>query len=186
MLITKTNPVGIDVPVKKFQTFLHGRLKTAWSLETDDPLYRCYGRCYRNQTSDGYIAENYEGENNYKEVYLDDALKAISFFGIGQRLNSDTGKLVTDVHLVFFVNLASLKASITHRADEEVKRDVLNACDNGMFGFTFESIETGLQNVLREYPGSRRDDRLKFVDMQPKHCFRLNFSLNYNINVQDC
>ncbi len=183
MLITKTNPVGIDVLIKRFQNHLHSRLITTWGLVSDDPLYRCYGRCYRNQTRDGYIAENYEGLNQYKEVYWDDSLKAISFFGSAVRAENEQGKNVTNVHLVFFLNLAQIKASITHRADEEVHKDVLNAIGKNLHGFQVDSIETGLENVLREYPGSRREDRLKFIDMHPVHCFRINLSVSYNINI---
>ena len=183
MLITKTSPVGIDILIKRFQTHLHSRLITTWALNVDDPLYRCYGRCYRNQSKEnGYIAENYEGENNYKEVYWDDALKAISFFGTAVRTENESGQHVTNVHLVFFLNLALLKPSITHRADEEVHKDVLNVIGKSLHGFQVDSIETGIENVLREYPGSRRDDRLKYVDMHPVHCFRINLSVSYNIN----
>lgn len=183
MLIQKTNPVGIDVLIKRFQTVLHSRLIETWGLVADDPLYRCYGRCYRNQAEDGYIAENYEGENQYKEVYWDDGLKVISFFGMAVRSDNETGQYVTNVHLVFFLNLAKLKPSITHRADEEVHQDVANAIGKNLHGFQVQSIETGIENILREYPGSRRDDRLKFVDMHPVHCFRINLSVNYNINI---
>jgi hypothetical protein len=185
MLIQKTNPVGIDVPIQSFQSFIHARLLTAWvgDLPTIADEYKSYGRASRNKTDDGYIAEVLQAGNSYKEVYWDNSLTAISFFGIGQRMNSEIGKLLTDVHLVFFVNLKKIKPAIAHRADEEVRKDVFNACSPGMYGFQFDGLELSVENVLREYPGSRRDERLKYVDMQPVHCFRLNFSINYNINI---
>jgi len=179
MLIQKTNPVGIDVQLQKFQSLIHTRLTAAWNV-TDE--YECYARASRNKTDDGYIAEVLTSGISYKEVYWNEALAAISFFGSSTRSAHELGNLQTDVHLVFFVNLVKAKPSITHRADEEVRKDVINACEDGLFGFTLESVETGLENVLREYPGSRREDRLKAVDMQPQHCFRLNFSLSYDIN----
>lgn len=181
MLLTKTNPVGIDIPLQRFQTYLHGRLVSKWAI-ADDTVYRCYGRAYRNQTTDGYIAENYEGSSKYKEVYWDSSLTAISFFGVTPKSTFDTGNESVDVHLVFFVNLETLKPAITHRADEEVRKDIINVIAEKSYGLVFQGIDTGIENVLREYPGSRRNDRLKFVDMHPVHCFRLNFKLNYNIN----
>lgn len=179
MLIQKTNPKGIDLSIQKLQSYIHTELTTLWGV-TD--TFECYARASRNRTSDGFIAEVLTSGKSYKEVYWNDALAAISFFGTGTRSTSELGQLKTDVHLVFFTNLTKLKPSIVHRADEEVRKDVINACMKGDYGFTLESVETGLDNVLREYPGSRRDDRLIGVDMQPKHCFRLNFSILYDIN----
>ena len=181
MLLTKTNPVGIDIPMQKLQSYMHDRLISKWAV-ADNTAYRCYGRAYRNQTADGYIAENYEGAKNYKEVYWDSSLTSISFFGITPKTNFDAGNESPDVHLVFFVNLEKIKPLITHRADEEIHKDVINVINEKSYGFMLQSIDTGIENILREYPGSRRDDRLKFVDMHPTHCFRLNFKLNYNIN----
>src|SRR5690349_22076742 len=102
MLITKTNPVGIDVAIQNLQMYLHKKLVTAWSLTGDaDPLYECYGRIDRNKKDTGYIAEVYIGNNEYKEVYWNDGLKAISWFGITGKTQFDVQNK-TDVHLVFF------------------------------------------------------------------------------------
>lgn len=177
MLITKTAPVGLDIAIQAVQTKLHTALLLKWGIDTAD--YRCYGRCYRNKQDNGYIAENYEGEGQYKEVYWDDTLKAISFFGSSANTQMDINSKV-DVHLIFFVNLAKLKPAILHRADEEVRQDVVSVIGKNSFGLELQSIETWLENVLREYPGSRRDNRLNAVDMQPQHCFRINFTMYYN------
>lgn len=181
MLIQKTNPVGVDLVIQKLQKTIHDSLIDKWGISVSAD-YEAYARASRNKTDDGYIAEVLTTGNAYKEVYWNEALTAISFFGSSTRSTQELGNLNTDVHLVFFVNLGKAKPSITHRADEEVRKDVINACEFGSFGFLLESVETGLENILREYPGSRRDDRLKAVDMQPVHCFRLNFSLSYDIN----
>lgn len=183
MLITKTNPVGIDVAIQNLQTHLHKQLVSKWGLTgDDDPLYECYGRCDRNIREAGYVAEVYTGNNEYKEVYWNDALKAISFFGTGSKTTFDL-KNKTEVHLVFFVNVAKLKPSVTHRADEEVRNEIQQLFGNTLYGFSFESIELWLENVLREYPGSRRDQRLIAVDMQPVHCFRINLTLLYKPSI---
>lgn len=183
MLITKTSPVGIDVRIQKFQTLLHDRLMTVWGLDkndsTENKLYECYGRCYRNRKDTGYVAEVYTSSNQYKDVYWNDAKYAISFFGTSNEVKQDVNTKA-DVHLVFFVNIKKLKPSIAHRGDEEVRQDVIEIASKSNFGFSFTSCETGVENVLREYPGTYRDERLKYVDMHPVHCFRLNFSLSYN------
>jgi hypothetical protein len=181
MLILKTDPVGIDVPIHQLQSLLHNKLVQQWNVPNEK--YKAYSRCYRNNDGDnGYIAENYEGDGEYKEVYWDDALSVVCFFGIGSSIRHDYVKELASVHLIFFVDLAKVKPAILHRADEEARKDVLNAIGPGRFGFDYSGYELGIENVLRDYPGSRRNNRLKAVDMQTVHCFRLNFKLLYSIN----
>jgi hypothetical protein len=186
MLITKTNPVGIDVAIQALQTHLHKQLVVKWGLTgAADPLYESYGRVYRNKKDAGYIAEVYTGGLggvDYKEVYWNDELKAISFFGTGSKTTFDL-KNKTEVHLVFFVNLAKLKPTMGHRADEEIRNEIQQLFGNTLHGFSYESMELWLENVLREYPGSRRENRLNVVDMQPVHCFRINLSLMYKPSI---
>lgn len=185
MLITKTNPVGIDQRIQKLQTLLHSRLTELWGIDVNDATanksVEFYGRCYRNKKNNGYIAEVYDGNKEYKEVYWNDSLKAISFFGISSKEDYDVGH-AADVHLVFFVDLKALKQEIAHRADEEVRMDVKKLFGKSLLGFSYISMEIGLENVLREYQGSYRDERLKAVDMHPIHCFRVNLRLMYDIN----
>ena len=188
MLITRTNPTGIDFYIQQLQTKIHTLLINAdhWNL-ADNTQYQCYGRCYRNKTKDGYIAEVYTSGNDYKEVYWNDTLTAISFFGISNTI-AHSVQNQADVHLVFFANLSKLGLKdkndniITHRADEELRLMVQNIIGKNSFGFEFVSIDLWIENVLREYPGSRRDDRLKYVDMHPVHAFRINLKLTYNPN----
>jgi hypothetical protein len=185
MNITKIDPVGLDWYIQWFQTWLHKQLMAKWGLDTEDTtqnaLYECYGRAYRNATDDGYIAEVYTGGKEYKEVYWNDKLYAISFFGTDGSV--DRSALSTaNVHLVFFVDLSKAKPEIAHRADEEVRDEIEAITGSFVGGFVLKSIELWLQNVLKEYPGSRRDNRLKYVDMHPVHCFRLNFSITYDSN----
>jgi hypothetical protein len=183
MLITKTNPVGIDVAIQNLQTHLHKQLVVKWGLTgANDPLYECYGRVDRNKKDAGYVAEMYIGNNEYKEVYWNDTLKAISWFGISGKTTFDVQNKV-DAHLVFFVDLGKLKPSIDHRADEEVRNEIQKLFGNSLLGFSFDSIELWIDNVLREYPGSRRDERLKAVDMHPVHCFRINLKLFYKPSI---
>ena len=66
MLIVQDVPKGIDIAVKKLQTMIHTKLLALWGLDTT--AYECYGRCYRNKKGNGYIAEVYTGNNEYKEV----------------------------------------------------------------------------------------------------------------------
>lgn len=172
MLILKTAPVGIDIPIQKAQA----KLFNNWAKTLE---YTAYGRCYRNKKGSGYIAEVFAGGTEYKEVFLDDTVAAMSFFGVSEKIDQDA-RGIAMVHLVVFANLAKLKPSIGHRADEEVRQEVRKVLGIGSFGLSFVSVETGIDNVLREYPGTRRDDLLKAADMHPWHCFRLNYKLIFD------
>lgn len=186
MLITKTNPVGLDINIQQLQVKLHRELIAKWAL-ADDTQFECYGRCYRNKTDTGYIAEVYQTGGEYKEVFWNDTLTALSFFGISGSISHDKMSHA-DVHLVFFANLSKLalkdKAGnvIVHRADEELRQSVLQVIGKSSFDFILDSVELWLENVLRDYPGSRRDDRLKAVDMHPVHCFRVNLKIFFDPN----
>lgn len=176
-LFLKNNPVGIDLVIQDIQKKLFDKLSAVWPSGIK---YNAYGRCYRNKKDDGYIAEFYEGSNEYQEVYWDDTLSALSFFGIDPITQIDTDP-VADVHLVFFVNIADLKPGVQiERQDEEVHLDVYRIIKRGIHGLVVNSQKTGLENVLKEYPGSFREDRLRVVDMHPVHCFRYDFQVRYN------
>jgi hypothetical protein len=186
MLITRTNPVGLSKKVQDMQTYLHGQLLKKWNLETTPNVYHCHGLCYRNRRAGGYIAEVYVGNDEYKEVYWDDALHAISFFGVSERFEFEE-QSTSDIHLVFFVNVAKLKPTIAHRADEEIRADVESVFQGGAFGFELEDTELWLENVLREYQASLisqdalGNEKLKYVDMHPVHCFRINLKAFFDI-----
>lgn len=184
MLYTKVKPVGMDIPIQKLQTYLHDKLLAIWGITSAE--YNAYGRCYRNQKDDGYVAEVYTGNNEYREVYLDDRIAAMSFFGISGDTEVEVENTAS-VHLIFWVNLSKLKAPIVHRADEEVRVDVQKLLNKGVFGFSLKEISTGIERVLQEYAGTTQAeqanlDGLKFRDMHPFHCFRFDMEVMYNKN----
>lgn len=175
MLFVKVKPVEIDIPIQKAQTRAYNNLVVAWGGTIK---YNAHGRCYRNKTESGYIAEVFTGGEEYKEVYMDDTLDAISFFGLSDKITSDDLSTV-NVHWVFFVNLTKIKPLIAHRADAEVRQDVHKAMGIAAFGLNYQSCEFTIDNVLREYPGSRRAKLLN-ADMHPWHCFRLNYKMIFD------
>lgn len=177
MLIQSPSPVGKDVSIQRLQTRIHTALLTKWGIESDQ--YLCYDRCYANKTASGYVAEVYNGSNQYKEVYWDNKYSVVSFFGISDKEVFNM-MLEVPVHLVFFVDLSRIKPSNTNRADEEARKDVLSIFGKGLFNFSFQSLEIRIENVLREYKSTLVDKRLSTVDMHPIHSFRINFLLKYD------
>jgi hypothetical protein len=183
MLFLKTAPVGVDIPIQKLQLYLHEKLLAKWGLQNVD--YEAYGRCYRNQKEDGYVAEVYVGGNEYKEVYLDDRISVLSFFGLSGDIEFEVTN-TADVHLIFWVNIKRLYPAITHRADEEVRKDVQELVQKKMYGFTLTEVRLGIERVHQEYRGTimaaqANLDTLKYRDMHPFHCFRFDLKLLYDI-----
>jgi len=183
-LYTKTQPVGIDIPIQRLQQYLHDQLLDTWQLATGQ--YQCYGRCYRNQLENGYVAEVYTGNNEYKEVYLDDRYAVMSFFGLTGNIDFKVVN-TAKVHLIFFVNIETLK-QVLHRGDEEVRKDVQTIVQNGYQGFILKGVRLGIDEVFEEYAGTRLTEKenmngIKFRDMHPFHCFRFDFEILYNIKT---
>lgn len=191
MLVTKEAPQGMDFYIQQAQTKLYNGLLKAWGGIS----YNCYGRCYRNRglneipegrrmAEPNYIAEVYTGNGQYQEAYWDSSVDAVSFFGISysQKEEAKRANHTVDVHLVFFVNIATVKPLIAHRGDEEVRQDVYNILGPDSFGLSFQSVELWMENILKEYPGTRTSEGMKHVDMHPVHAFRLNYQLSFNPN----
>ncbi|MBS1915665.1 MAG: hypothetical protein JST87_05270 [Bacteroidetes bacterium] len=190
MIYVKPNPVGIDLQIQAMQQYSYTQLKNIWQITDSD--YDSYGRAYRNQTNDGYSPEVYTGSGEYHDVFFDDSLKALSFFGVGEntKYSLDFGKAgstTAEVFWVFMVNVAKLKPSTTYRMDEEIRMDVENLSVARVLPFSLNGIVTGIENVFKEYSGWKKNEGIKYRDTHPFHCFRLNFNVLYSIdNNSNC
>jgi hypothetical protein len=186
MIVSLDNPRGLDARIKQLQSWLQAILFPLWGLDPEDAedlaRFIFYPRVFRNQDASrgGYIAELYTGDGQYQEVFYNDALYGQSFFGLGSRLETEGLEQSVDLHLVTFANVKKLYPDLSHRADNEIRSDFQKVFEAPIFGFSLVSTEIWLANVLREYPGSRREDRLIAADMGEVHAFRLNLKLVFN------
>lgn len=185
--IIKIQPKGIDVKIQSFQTFIFSQLTSIWGISESD--YKCYGRAYRNQNDKGYIPEVFTGNSanggkDYEEVLINDKVKVQSFFSLGENQKYEKHSMNANVSLIFMVNVQALKPNVQHRADEEIRRDVEIICQLPRYDFQLKAVHTGIDNVFEEYPGMRKNESIKYTDMHPLHCFRIEFNLLYNI--YDC
>ncbi len=184
MLVIKESVIGIDIPIQKYQTVLYNKLKTVWGFT--DATFNGYGRAYRNQDkeSGAYTPEIYKGNNEYSDAYFDDTLSGSFFWGMGENIKfAKEGDNTADVFVIFMVNLDKIKPGTT-RNDEEVRNDVERIAIERIYGFYLTGVITGIDQVFKEYSGYKAVKGIKFRDMQPWHCFRLNFQINFNI--YDC
>lgn len=184
MLISRTSPVGIDKVISSLQNRMYAALIKKWA-----GVYTCTPRCYRNQSSaNDYVAELFDGID-YREMYFDDTVSAVSFFGIsGESQITIDNQEQANVHLVFFVNLNSIKTPDIERRDEEAVLDVQSIIDTigRTYGFVLQKVGTGLSYCLKEYPGSRQSEGLKFRDQHPFLCFRFDMAVYYQPTLISC
>ena len=171
MLYLKKNPIGIDGVIDRIQSTLFRRLCKRWSIEESE--YDSYCRAYKNQTKNGYVPEFYIGNKEYKELFVNDTISATSFFLSGDKVKKVGSGFQSELSVIFFVDISKLK-NISHRADDEVRNDVIQSLPD--FNELI-SVETGINNVFREFSQSS----IKFRDMHPLHCFRLNLIVNYTM-----
>lgn len=183
MKFTRTTVTGIDTPIQGHQDWLYPKLVTAWGLDGASAKdYNSYGRAYRNERENGFVPEVFMGGRDYQEVLLNDKVKALSFYSVDGVVPFRNNQFVAQVALIFFADLKRL-APGADRNDEELRQDVIKLVQGNLnYGFKFTGYEVGVENVLKDYAGVFRDERMKFRDMQPFHSFCLNFELTYKQN----
>jgi len=172
MLFSKEFPVGIDIPIDKVQKKLHAAFNEAWGgLE-------CYPRCYVYDTEQGCTIAHFLNNLDYEPVIHSDKTKC--FFVLKPEMKHIGGNYYTaELELFFIVNLVEAKEAIEHRADEEVRRDVLNVL-NMIPSINVKSVMFNQEVIFKDYAYSIIDD------LQPNHCFKITLALEYDINEQIC
>ena len=197
MLTLKDNPVGIDTVINNINALVYKEL--GWSsTDTSFPInYSAHHRALKNPRKDGIVPEvfilNEDRFSNgeYSEVLYDDTVDASSFFYVeDNQTPTDNGRLFnTTVSMVFQLDLDKVAENIKHRGDAEIHRVVIKAINKGLYG-NVSGLITGIPNVYSEFD----QDQIKFTDMHPFHCFRVDIDISYefgcckdgcNLN-QDC
>lgn len=173
-IIRKTQPIGIDKVVDQLQDNLE---TLGWSN------YEMYSRAYKNETADGIIAEIYRGNEEYREIFFDDTFDATSFFILEdtQPVVNRSQRLEGTLGIIFQVKSIALKPNITHRADEEIHYDVLNALSSNVPKWETIEVVTGISNV---YAGLNTDT-IQFTDIGDFHVFRVNLTGGYSVNCHE-
>lgn len=181
MIFLKDTVKGIDIPIQRIQKYLFQELKTMWGVSDAD--WNCYGRVYRNKDETGkYYPEPYTGQQGveYADPLYDDRVKCTSFFGESDTVTElDGGLFKSQVHLIFCLNLAKIKPNIEHRADSEVHQNVLTVLRSAALDTTSLTLQQWLDTVFREYTSDKVRKHAIFTDLQPAHCFRINFNVTY-------
>lgn len=171
--IKKTDPIGIDKKIQRLQEKLNDSI--SW---LDIP----FGRVYPNRNADNdIIPEVYSGNNEYSEVFPDSSLKGMCFFDVDHDYdyNPDTTEEHTaDVNIIFFVNVEKAFPDISHRQDEEVKRDIANLFFNYKRGWEYLGLVDGIENVFENFDYKFSQP---IVDMQPFYVFAVKSRVKFEL-----
>ena len=169
-----STPVGLDKVIQSLQDDLAG-LATTWGISN----YNCYPRCYVNNSQDGNVVEYFDG-TEYKQLTFNDRVDVESFFfetGTSQSVDGNPRIQVAPVALVFALNLENVYPLLSHRADMEVRRDILHTVQGNVdaryiqvdgVAITPQEVFAGLRDFLEDYN-----------DMQPRHILRFDLQITY-------
>lgn len=164
MIHLKTNPIGIDAEIQGIQEYLYEKLND-WNLEA-------FGRA---EIIDKKPRVFYK-KNDYKEVlFLNETSNGKFFFVDSEKTKLEEGFLVTDVDLYFLLDVKKIKPNVNHRADEEIRVEILNYLQK-----KYKEIDiTKGQKVLSNF-------ETKLNDMQPYHFLKFSFEVKYQSILNKC
>lgn len=165
MIYNKTSPVGLDKVVQNIQNRLYEDIQSVWEIASTTIL--SYGRVYKIEKDDAYTLRWYTSDNDYQDhdMLLEDKY-AVHFYFLDTDIRSYTSLVETNIEVYFFVNLTTVKPSIVHRADEEVKQDLFNILHK------FEGLNT-LERI-KDLPGYKSR-----MDMHPYHSFKATITIKH-------
>lgn len=137
-----------------------------------------YGRCFRNERNEGLIPEVSEG-TDYREVLLNDNNSSTSFFDVEPSRTAtieNTSTITANVSVYFGVNLEDLYSGLSRNEQtESAYKDVIALVQASPFKFT--GFETGFSSY-----STWAYDKADIDNMQPYHLFRIDTTINYNLN----
>jgi len=167
----KSNPVGIDVLIQKLQDKLYKEFGYLNDIETND--FDGYGRIYLNEKDGKIMPYHFISDKEYKLTTLDDSKDGIFFFIQEETEKRKNNFLTSEVGIVFLLNIKKIKSSILHRADEEVKLQIIDVLKT-FRGYTWDEVIKGKEAL--------RGINLNLIDMQPFHFIKFKGTIKYYIN----
>lgn len=180
--LTKTNPVGLDVVLDIIQRKIY-TLKDTWGVNLDG-----YPRCQIIVRDNKKTIEAYLGNDEYSgSLVFSEENKFFFLAGESVEHVSDTFYKTT-IELYCIVNLKDIYPNIQHRADEEVRVDVMNAL-NEISGINVVKVESNSDKVFARFNNriSQSFEHENSIDMQACHYFKVLIDiLEYDINQQSC
>ena len=166
-LFEKTNPIGIDKPIQRLQGLIYNGLGYS--------NINGYGRAEVIEKDKQKLPVHYINNSkiDYTEILFNDKVNGHFFFLDKNETIPNGGVFETEIDIIFFFNVESLKSGVTHRADEEVRSDIIDLVSGFKF-FELKSITKGVE-ALEGF-----DTDLK--DLQPRFFLKVTGTLKYQFN----
>lgn len=169
MIYSKTNPVGVDYCISVIQSDLYSQIQALWSLSANQILsYPRVERIRKREIDDKERLAYYSsGKYTDGDMLLDDRYAVLFCFYPINKPEFNNNLNYQDIEIIFFINLSTVKPSITHRADEEVRSDIRSILPRPeAYKGTYDIVELpGFQDVM---------------DMQPFHSFKILTTQTYD------
>lgn len=179
MMIRKTDPQAVDQLIDKIQVHLDKKLSSL--LGEWENNHRAYKNPKR-QGQNGFVAEVYKGHGEYRECFYDDNFDWTSFFIVSDESDFVESRLSTDISWIIQGRLSS-SFNTAHRADEELRNEVVKAFNSFRGLIELVSTENGIDRVYSEFDTSN----LNYDDMSDVHVLRINFTGQYSATCcPDC
>lgn len=166
---------GIDIPISIIRDEFANRL---WAGTSDKVFYSLVDR---NLDDQGNLkGQIFVSGVTYKEVHFDNKRNMVCFFDADESLTGLDGnaEMKRDVGIIFAVNIPAIYPNITYRAKEELYRDVREVILNTQ---SLDVVVNDIVAGLNAY-GDLSTERLIAYNMQPWHTFRVNTTMNFNLD----
>lgn len=163
IIFAKENPIGVDAIINSIQQLLDTKFSTSWQgLE-------CYPRCYVNEDKGKQVIEHFDGKD-YNNVVHADKSKCF-FLAEYDEIPNGSNNYSTVIEIFFIVDLKKAKPSILHRADGEIRNEVLSIIEK-IPNTTIKRVVKKAENIFKGYFYDNVDD------LHPTHCFKVVLSLD--------
>jgi len=175
MNFLKTDPKGLDIVIYGVQKKLYDKLVEKWvGIE----LFG-YDRCYISNRNNVKSIDYYFSDKEYESLVVAEKNKFF-FTAENQIKHVGVNYYETSIDLYFILNVSEIKPSVLHRADEEVRQDVLNILQT-IKEVTIDYTIFNVDNVFNRYFFNQ------VIDLEPYHCFKVVLNVNkYHLNNKLC
>jgi hypothetical protein len=182
--LLKTKPIGLDAVIHEIQVSLY-KLKDKWNINLEG-----YPRCYiLNNGKGNKTIESYLGKEQYSGSLIF-AEKNKFFFVAGEKefMFKKPDLFTSTIEIYFFLNTKQCYPNILHKADQEVRTDVVSLLSKLPI-INVINIESNSDKVFNRFNNRiSQGYESEYTDtMGNYHYFKCMLELNpYRIKKQIC
>ena len=169
---SKSNPIGIDSVIEPLNNLIASTLYDLWSLTDDNSEF--YNRVYKIEEGNGQF-KPFGFITSYKDVLFNSKKYCISFFYVNDNSENSLGLYSSSVVHIIQINLDKIYTHITHRADEEIRKDLCQIYDRQPLQVILNRVSFQPSEVFGDFNLDVKD----YKDMQPFLNLRFDLTIKY-------